>query len=181
MLIHPDRSLLLLVDVQEKLVPAIDDAAHLIDNCGWLTDVANRLHIPVIATEQYPQGLGGTIEVLRQRVPQEQIFAKMAFSCVSETACADAINSVKAEQIVIAGIEAHVCVLQTAMELKQQAREVFVVEDCVGSRSPSDKAAALARLRQNGVQIVTREMVAFEWLRKAGDDRFRQISREFLR
>ena len=78
-------------------------------------------------------------------------------------------------------MESHVCVLQSAMELKQQAREVFVVEDCVGSRTAADKAAALTRMRQCGIQVVTREMVAFEWLRKAGDDRFRNISREFLR
>ncbi|GGC03186.1 hydrolase [Marinobacterium zhoushanense] len=181
MLIHPDRSLLLLVDIQERLAPAIDDAQQLIDNCCWLTDVANRLHIPVIASEQYPQGLGPTFEVLRRRLPDEQIFSKQAFSCASEPECAAAIEQLKMGQIIIAGMETHVCVLQTALELKQQAREVFVVEDCVGSRTPANKAAGIERLRQNGVQIVTREMVAFEWLRKAGNDRFREISREFLR
>lgn len=181
MLIHPDKSCLLLIDIQEKLAPAIDQGERLIDNCCWLTDIATRLHLPILVSEQYPKGLGHTVEALRKRVPSEQVFEKLAFSCASEPACADAISALKPAQVIIAGMEAHVCVLQTALELMQQAREVFVVEDCVGSRDPANKAAALARLRQNGAQIVTREMVAFEWLRRAGDDRFRQISREFLR
>lgn len=181
MLIHPNKSCLLLVDVQEKLLPAIDGADTLLDNCCWLLDVANRLNIPVVASEQYPQGLGHTVDTLRSRLPQEQVFGKLAFSCAGDEPCNSAINTLKPNQIILAGIEAHVCVLQTAIELKQQAREVYVVEDCVGSRRAADKAAALARLRQAGVYIVTREMVAFEWMRKAGTDSFRQISREFLR
>lgn len=181
MLIHPDKSCLLVIDIQEKLVPAIDQSEALVENSCWLTDIANRLHVPVLASEQYPQGLGHTLAPLRARIPAEQILQKTAFSCASEPACVAAINSLKPAQVVIIGTEAHVCVLQTAMELMQQARDVFVVEDCVGSRDPANKTAALARLRQCGAHIVTREMVAFEWLRRAGDDRFRQISREFLR
>jgi nicotinamidase-related amidase len=181
MLIHPDKSCLLLVDIQEKLAPAIHKGTAIIDNCCWLADIASRLNVPVLISEQYPQGLGHTVEPLRSRVPPEQIVEKTAFSCASEAACTDAINALRPGQVVVAGMEAHVCVLQSAIELKQQAREVYVVEDCVGSRDPANKTAALARLRQCGVQIVTREMVAFEWLRRAGDDRFRHISREFLR
>lgn len=181
MLIHPNTSCLLLVDVQEKLLPAIDNAEAVLKNCGWLLDVGNRLRIPVIASEQYPQGLGATVEPLRSKLPAEQVFSKQSFSCAGDSQCNAAINALKPSQIIIAGIEAHVCVLQTAIELKQQAREVYVVEDCVGSRSADDKAAALARMRQVGIYIVTREMVAFEWMRQAGTDTFRQISRDFLR
>ena len=82
---------------------------------------------------------------------------------------------------VVAGTESHVCVLQTVLDLRAQGKEVFVVADAVGSRKPSDKELALARMRSHGVQIVSREMVAFEWLRQAGTDTFREISREFLR
>lgn len=181
MLIHPDKSCLLLIDIQERLAPSISNGSRVINNCCWLTDIATRLNIPLLASEQYPKGLKPTVEPLRRRIPAEQIFEKTTFSCASDPACAEAINALKPSQVIIAGMEAHVCVLQTAIELLQQAREVFVVEDCVGSRDPANKAAALARLAQCGAHIVTREMVAFEWLRSAGNDRFRQISREFLR
>ena len=107
--------------------------------------------------------------------------AKLTFACSDDSACTEALQALRCEQVVIIGMEAHVCVLQTALGLKQQGREVFVVRDCIGSRNPDDKNAALERLRDNGVELVSREMVAFEWLRKAGDERFRQISREFLR
>lgn len=181
MLIQSDNSCLLVVDIQEKLAPAIADHETLVNNACWLTDIANRLHIPVLASEQYPQGLGETLEPLRQRIPREQTFSKLSFACSDDEIGAEALQSLRSEQVIIIGIEAHVCVLQTALRLKQQGRTVFVVSDCIGSRNPDDKLAAIERLRDNGVHIVTREMVAFEWLRKAGDDRFRQISREFLR
>lgn len=181
MLIQPDNSCLLVVDIQEKLAPTIADHERLLANACWLTDIANRLQIPVLASEQYPQGLGETLEPLRQRIPREQTFAKLTFACSDDSACTEALQALRCEQVVIIGMEAHVCVLQTALGLKQQGREVFVVRDCIGSRNPDDKNAALERLRDNGVELVSREMVAFEWLRKAGDERFRQISREFLR
>ncbi|SEF98003.1 hydrolase [Marinobacterium lutimaris] len=181
MLIQANNSCLLVVDIQEKLAPAIDDHKTLLENACWITDIANRLHIPVLASEQYPQGLGETLEPLKQRIPREQTFAKLAFACSDDSACDEVLQSLRCEQVIIIGMEAHVCVLQTALRLQQQGREVFVVRDCVGSRKPADKDAALERLRDNGVTLVTREMVAFEWLRKAGDERFRQISREFLR
>lgn len=181
MLIQPNNSCLLVVDIQEKLAPAIQEHETILENACWLTDIANRLHIPVLASEQYPQGLGETLEPLRHRIPREQTFSKLAFACSDDSACADALQSLRSEQVVIIGMEAHVCVLQTAMRLEQEGRQVFVVRDCIGSRKAEDKSAALERLRDNGIEIVTREMVAFEWLRKAGTERFRQISREFLR
>ncbi len=181
MLIQPDNSCLLVVDIQERLAPAIADNESLLHNACWLTDIANRMHIPVLASEQYPEGLGKTLEPLRDRIPREQTFAKLAFACSDDPACFEALQALRSEQVIIIGMEAHVCVLQTAMRLHQQGREVFVVRDCIGSRKADDKTAALERLSNNGIEVVTREMVAFEWLRKAGDERFRQISREFLR
>ncbi|WP_432695339.1 hydrolase [Marinobacterium sp. YM272] len=181
MLIQADNSCLLVVDIQERLAPAIADQKALLANACWLTDIANRLHIPVLASEQYPQGLGETVEPLRHRIPREQTFSKLSFACSDDSACAEALQALRSEQVIIIGMEAHVCVLQTALRLHDLGREVFVVQDCIGSRNQDNKAAAIERLRDNGVQIVTREMVAFEWLRKAGDERFRQISRDFLR
>jgi nicotinamidase-related amidase len=180
MLIDAARSLLLVVDMQEKLLPAIHDRASVIANTGWLIRVATRMGVPVAALEQYPQGLGQTEASLRELVPAEAIAAKVHFSGVAAR-CLPHLPGTDRAQVVIAGVEAHVCVLQTALDLAAGRKSVFVVADCVGSRRVSDRDLALARLRQEGVRIVSREMVAFEWLREAGTPLFREICREFLK
>jgi len=181
MLIHPDKSCLLVVDIQDRLIPAIHEGDTLIDNAHWLISIANELDVPVLTSEQYPQGLGHTSERLLPLLKPENILEKTWFSCMAEPACNDAINSLRPDQVIVIGMEAHVCVLQTVVQLKQQARAVYVVEDCISSRNPADKAAAIERMRSLGVHIVTREMVAFEWLQKAGTEQFRQISKQYLR
>ncbi|MFC6673105.1 hydrolase [Marinobacterium aestuariivivens] len=181
MLIDSQKSLLLLVDVQDKLVPAVEAPQALLDNCRWLMEIARYLQVPVLASEQYPRGIGHTSNALRELLPDDAVLEKTFFSCMSEAACRDAIDDGQREQIVVIGIEAHVCVLQTAIELREQAREVYVVADCISSRNPSDKALAIERMREAGIRIVSREMVAFEWMRKAGTDSFRHISRNYLR
>lgn len=181
MLIHPDKSCLLVIDIQEKMAPVIHQADEVIDNCRWLIEIANRLEVPVLATEQYPQGLGYTLPQLRQLIAEENILEKIHFSAMSDAEPNRVINGGKHNQVILVGMETHVCVLQTAIELKQQAREVYVVEDCVSSRKPADRAAALERFRHCGIHVVTREMVAFEWLRRAGTDTFRDISKSYLR
>lgn len=181
MLIHPDKSCLLVVDIQDKLVPAIHQRETLVENSKWLIEIANILKVPVFTSEQYPKGLGHTIETLREVLADSTYMEKTFFSCMSEPTCNQIINDQRPDQVVVIGMEAHVCVLQTAIQLKQQAREVFVVEDCVSSRNPTDKACALQRMRACGIHIVTREMVAFEWLQKAGTPEFRQISQQYIR
>ncbi|WP_415903854.1 hydrolase [Neptuniibacter sp. QD48_55] len=181
MLIHPNKSCLLIIDIQDKLVPAIHKKDELVENTIWLTAIANKLNIPILTSEQYPKGLGHTIPELAELIPAEGIMEKEFFSCMSEPACNEKINSIRPNQVIIAGMEAHVCVLQTALQLKQQAREVYVVADCVSSRSPEDKELALDRMRHAGIHVVSREMVAFEWMQKSGTDEFRDISKNFLR
>jgi len=181
MLIHPDKSLLLVIDIQEKLVPAIYQKEQLVDNCKWLLEIANVIGVPVMASEQYPQGLGHTVPAINDQIDPEMVLEKLHFSCMSEPECNRRINEHRPDQVILIGMEAHVCVLQTAMQLKQQAREVFVVADCVSSRSAEDKSLALDRLRANGIHIVSREMVAFEWMQKSGTDQFKKISKEYLR
>jgi nicotinamidase-related amidase len=173
-------SRLVVVDVQQKLVPAMHEAAGVVDGCAWLVRLARRLGVPVAATEQYPQGLGPTVDALRALVPAEAIGSKLAFACTDE-GCLDALPGAGRPQVVLAGIEAHVCVLQTALGLAAAGREVFVVADAVSSRDPAHKRVALDRMRQAGVVVVVREMVAFEWLGHAGTETFRAVSREFLR
>lgn len=180
MLIHPDKSCLLVIDIQEKLIPAIHAKEELIANSKWLIEIAAILNIPTLVSEQYPRGLGHTVETLRAVLPESH-HEKMAFSCAADANCNTAIDNLGRNQIVIIGMETHVCVLQSALQLLQQGREVFVVEDCVSSRSPQDKACALARMRAAGVTIVSREMAVFEWLQTSGTETFKRISKEYLR
>jgi len=180
MLIRADRSVLLLVDVQERLYPALHEGAQMLEHSLWLTRVAQRLAVPVMCTEQYPQGLGPTLPALRELLPDNAVVEKIHFSAVSEGGIFNAPGGNRA-QFIVAGAEAHVCVQQTVLDLLDSGRRVFVVDEAVGSRRPSDKALALERMRRHGADIVSREMVAFEWLRQAGTDLFRQVSREFIR
>ena len=180
MLIDAKQSALLVVDVQGRLVPAISGWQALLDQVVWLIRVARRMEIPVLACEQYPQGLGPTHPLVAAELPEGCIAGKLHFSAVAG-GCHGFVAPGTHPQLVVCGMETHVCVLQTVMELLAGGRQVFVVEEAVGSRRDSDKALALARMRQAGASIVSREMVAFEWLRKADSDLFREISRNFLR
>lgn len=181
MLLEAERSCLLVIDIQEKLVPAVHRADLLIERCCWLIAIARQLGIPTLASEQYPRGLGPTIGAVTAALGATQVLEKMHFSCARDAGCKAALDDLGREQVVIVGMEAHVCVLQTALGLHQQGREVFVVADSVSSRAPEDVKLALARLRQAGVWVVSREMVVFEWLGRAGTDTFRSISRAYLR
>ena len=181
MLIHPNKSCFLIVDIQEKLAPAVSDHETLVSNTCWLAEIAQTLNIPMLASEQYPQGLGHTLPQILSFIPPENVMEKQHFSCMSEPACNTAINAIRPNQVIIAGMEAHVCVLQTAIQLKQQAREVYVLEDCIASRNPADKHLAIERMRQCGIYVVSKEMVAFEWMQRAGTETFKMISQRFLR
>lgn len=180
MLIEAARSTLLLIDLQERLAPAIEGIADVLRHNLWLVDVARRLGVPVVATEQYPAGLGPTVPELAGRLATREIVEKIHFSAAAD-GCLAALPALVRPQVVLTGTETHVCVLQTALGLLAQGKEVFVVAEAAGSRRAADKALGLERMRQEGCRIVSREMVAFEWLQRAGTDTFRAISREFLR
>ncbi|HEY5717018.1 MAG TPA: hydrolase [Motiliproteus sp.] len=181
MLIDPQRACLLLIDIQEKLVPAVADNQILIANSRWLLEVARILDIPILVSEQYPQGLGHTVAELNEFCRTDNTLTKQHFSCTADDQCLAQINASCREQVVLIGMEAHVCVLQTALGLLQQGKEVFVVADTVGSRNPADKHLGIERMRQCGAQIVSREMVAFEWMQRSGTDQFKTISKHYLR
>ena len=180
MLIDAKRSMLIVCDLQTRLVPALDDGDATVERCAWLMDIAARLGVPVAGTEHYPQGLGPLAELLRARLPATAIGSKNQFSAVA-AGCLEALPGHDRPQVVMVGAEAHVCVLQTSLDLVRAGREVYVVADCVTSRRAADRDLALARLRADGVRIVSREMVAFEWLGEGGTPLFREICRDFLR
>lgn len=181
MVLSAEASCLLVIDCQEKLMPAIHGGDELIGQIGWLTELARALSVPVLASEQYPRGLGRTVSDIDSRLEPDEKMEKLRFSCAAEPTCRGRLEGLGRRQVVVGGVEAHVCVLQTALGMLGQGWEVFVVDEAVSSRRPRDRELALERMRQAGVVVVSREMVAFEWLHEAGTDLFRDISRRFLR
>ncbi len=181
-LVNRNQSQLLVVDVQQRLMPVIHHAERIENRIVLLLDAAAALGVPVIVSEQYPKGLGATIDSIAQHHVSRQRFEKIRFSAAEEfqTLCASADAAVavdRCDQVVIVGIEAHICVLQTAMDLLAQSYRVFVVEDAVSSRRESDHRTAMNRLRDAGAVICTAESVVFEWCEEAGTDEFRVLSR----
>lgn len=182
MLVSRERSFLLVVDVQERLLPAVEQPEQIEKAVCELIQIANQLGVPCLYSEQYPKGLGRTsAAVLEALGPSAPRIEKLSFSCLGEPAAAQQLGEVDRPQAVICGMETHVCVLQTAMDLKAQGWEVYVVADAVSSRTQANKTLALERMRQEGIRIISAEMVIFEWMERAGTDDFRSISREYLR
>ncbi len=180
-LLRAADSLLLIIDVQARLAPHVHEHERVIENCEWLAGVAEVVDVPVLVSEHCPEGIGPTVERLRARIAEESVMRKVHFSCVSEPSCKARIDATGRSQIVIAGMEAHVCVMQTAIELAAAGKQVFLVADAVSSRDPQDAARAVARLQRNGVEIVSREMVLFEWAHRGATQQFRQLHRRFLK
>jgi nicotinamidase-related amidase len=180
MLIDRGCSCLLVVELQEKLVPAMAEPAPVVRNAAILMQAAARLRVPVLASEQYPQGLGHTIPELRGLAPDDAFVAKTSFSCADVPDLMQrlkVIDKLGGNQVVICGVEAYVCVLQAALGLKRAGFVPFVVADATCSPAPANRNAALKRLSENAVEVVTTEMVIFEWLGRAGTAEFKEISR----
>ncbi|WP_197723229.1 isochorismatase family protein [Blastochloris tepida] len=171
MTLEAGRSSLLLIDFQEKLMPAIDAAEASVREALRLAQSARLLDVPVLATEQTPDRLGPTIPALSEFAADT--LAKSTFDACRGCDIEGALGA--RQQVVITGWESHVCVLQTAFGLMAAGRRVHVVADAVSSRTPANKAAALARLSAAGAVIVTAEMVIFEWLTDAKNPRFRDV------
>ena len=132
MLMKRDELSFVLVDVQEKLIGAIHHHQQVIDNCHWLMQLADALAIPLLISEQYPQGLGETISTFGSFKHHHKMADKTVFSCASDNNCLATITQFKRKQVLLMGIEAHVCVLQTAFELKEKGFQVFVAVDAIG-------------------------------------------------
>lgn len=165
---------LLVVDVQEKLIRLIPGHERLVWNIRRLLDGAMLLGVPAAGTEQYPQGLGGTVEPLRSRLGE--IPAKLAFSCGE---CRELFAQWQAAglwKVLVVGIEAHVCVQQTVLDLLAAGWRVYIAADAVGSREPYDREIALRRLESAGATLTTTEAALFEWCAAAGTPAFKQIS-----
>jgi nicotinamidase-related amidase len=178
LLIH-DKSQLLIIDVQEKFLPAMSDSERVVERCVRLVRAARALEIPVTFSEQYPSGLGPTVAPLREALGYEgSVIEKVEFSCLKSDPLRERLHELRRKgrpQVVMGGIEAHVCVTQTAIDLEDQGFEAFVVADAVSSRAKASRRLALARLLKTGVDVVDSEMVVFEWLGKAGTPEFKEL------
>ena len=176
MLMRPDQSCLAVVDIQERLAPAMAEDDRVQANTGVLLHAAKSLRVPVLVSEQYPKGLGPTVGSLVAAIPGDAIIEKMTFSCLGERAFSSRWAKLGRPQVVLCGIEAHVCVLQTALDFVAEGIDVFVVADAVSSRTLENKSLGLERMRAAGAHIVSTEMVVFEWLGRAGTPEFKELS-----
>lgn len=170
-------SQLVIVDMQTRLATAMPQVAMqtVTKNAGVLAQAATLLTVPTLLTEQYPKGLGNTIAELAAVLTNIQPIEKLTFSCLAEARFSRQLTADR-PQIVLAGMEAHICVLQTALDLLSAGKQVFVVEDAVISRDAANKANAMTRLRDAGCIITNTESVVFEWLGIASGDHFKAIS-----
>jgi nicotinamidase-related amidase len=166
---------LLVIDVQEKLMPLIRDASAVTRNIAFLIDAARILGLLVQATEQYPKGLGSTVPELAERVTARP--DKVAFSCCAIPAVLEGFRRAGRSKIVLAGIETHVCVLQTALDFLALDFRVYVAADAVSSRCAIDHDFALRRMEQAGAVLMTCETAVFEWMGGSGSSKFKDISR----
>ena len=171
------RSHLVLVDLQEKLLPTIDEIDRVLARSRFLVETARALGVPVTVSEQYPKGLGPTEPGLLALCDGAPVIAKTAFSCLKDAALAARLSADPVRrQLVLVGIEAHVCVLQTALDAVAAGFDVFVASDAVSSRSTGDAAAGLARMAAAGVTVISAEMAFFEWLERSGTPEFKALS-----
>ena len=178
-LLERDKAVLMVIDVQEKLCAAMDEKVlkHLVKNTGILLESAAELDIPVIVTEQYVKGLGGTLAELKGKAAQAPCYEKMSFSCCGSAEFVDALKATGRTQVIITGMEAHVCVLQTVIELREAGLNVHVVKDAVMSRSKRNWQTAVETMTLAGAVPTCTEAVLFQLLKVAGTDEFKKLSK----
>jgi hypothetical protein len=172
-----DESVGVIVDVQTRLFPYMYDSYALTRNLRTLISGLELLEVPLLATQQYTKGLGDTTDPIKSAFTRFEPIEKTAFSCLDEPAFVEALQNTGRRFVIMAGIEAHVCMLQTSMDLRQAGYAPVVVEDCTSSRKPNDKHVAMDRMRHAGVVVTTYESVLFELCRYSGTETFKALSK----
>ncbi len=170
-----NNSILVIVDVQERLISSMSNQKALIENLSHLLRGMTALKMPIILTEQYPEKLGKTVDDLSSMLHNPTLISKLSFSCWQESAFRNKLTSVNHKNVILAGIEAHVCVYQSAIDLINNGFNVHLVADAVSSRKDSNRDFAIERMKQDGVKLTTSEMVLFELVRVAQGEDFKQI------
>lgn len=167
----------LVIDFQEKLMPVMDKAEALEARTGILLKGLRTLEVPMLFTQQYTKGIGMTIPSLFEAAGEEKYFDKITFSCMDDETIRNAVEASGKKNVIVCGIESHICVLQTCMDLKEAGYTPILVVDCMSSRKESDKEIAILRAQQEGILLTTTEAILFELTRKAGNPTFKEISR----
>lgn len=177
MRILKENTIGLVIDIQERLVPVMEEKELLVENCGKLIQGLQVLGVPLLVTQQYTKGLGETIPEIKSLISDFQYIEKKDFSCFDEPACSEKLVATGAKNVIICGIESHVCVLQTAIDLKEAGYVPVVVMDCISSRSFDNVDLAAERFRYEGILMTSLESVLFELTRSAGAPGFKEISK----
>lgn len=171
-----EDSLVLIIDVQEKLLNAVFNKEQVEKKSAIVAEAAKILGIPVVVTEQYPKGLGNTIPAVKDALAEDtEVFEKTAFSALNNEEILEAIKKHNKKQILIFGIETHICVSQTTAALRELGYEVSVIKDACGSRAEEEYLAGLERMKDNGAYIITTEIALFEWLKGAKHPNFKAV------
>ncbi len=165
---------LVVIDFQEKLVPVIAGAEAAVACTNRLIRFARTLDVPILWTEQYPKGLGATVDAVAQELEGIEVLEKTSFGCMGDLGFRKALEGTGKTQLLVTGIEAHVCVMQTVLAALHEGFEVFVVRDATSSQAEAEHEAGLARMAAAGAEIVTTQMAMFEILREAGTPEFKQ-------
>jgi nicotinamidase-related amidase len=177
MLLDAGKSSLLVIDFQDRLLPAMSEGERVVARAQIVLRAAQELSVPVAVSEQYPKGLGRTVSELA--INRESVFEKITFSCWRDDAMKShfiKLHESGRPQVIVVGIEAHVCVLQTCIDMVQAGFAVYAVADAMSSRRPESAHLAFERMRAEGVQVIDTEMVVFELLEKAGSAQFKALS-----
>ena len=179
MLIDRNDSTLLLIDIQEKLIKKIFDFKSVINHSKKIVDVFSFLKLPIVYSEQYPNGLGKTINPIDDKLKKIKALKieKTTFSCISDKNDTEIRKIFPKNQIIICGIETHICILQTSIDLYNKGYEVFVIDEAVGSRNERHKNLAFDRLIKNGISLINFEMLVFELIRDSKDESFKELSK----
>jgi nicotinamidase-related amidase len=174
--LETDKTALIIIDMQARLFPAMHEKEKLLRNVIKLIRGARALEIPVLLTEQYPRGLGPTLPEVKELLPDAAPVEKVNFNCCDEPAFCGALAALKRKQVLVAGIEAHICVYQPALALARSGYAGQAVSDAVASREPENRAVALNRMGAVGISPTSVEMALFELLKTAKGDKFKAIS-----
>jgi nicotinamidase-related amidase len=172
-----EKTIGLVIDIQERLVPVMEENEQFVENCSKLIQGLQILGLPILVTQQYTKGLGETIDEIKSLIPDFQYIEKKDFSCLDEPVFAEKLALSGAKNVIICGIESHVCVLQTAIDLKEAGYNPVVVFDCVSSRSFDNIDLAAERFRYEGIMMTSFESILFELTRSAGAPGFKEISK----
>jgi nicotinamidase-related amidase len=172
-----ENSLLVVIDIQGPLAQKMHDKASCYESVIKMIKGAQVLNVPIIVTEQIPQKLGHTLPEIASLFSAFQPITKVSFSCWGEKVFAEKLRATSRKQILLTGIESHVCVYQTALELKSLGYDVYLVSDCISSRTAENKSIAIARMTGEGVKLTSAEMALFELMKTAEAEKFREVAK----